>query len=310
MFRQNFLKTFVVAALPVVASDVTVQSAVLIGNVTSSNTENILDLGFSGTVGSISINSYGDTLTCGDGSAEDRYYQTQPCNLLEANSAAYSTEDPTVVTDFNLASDGNAQMFRDYFSYETPASSYGMGITNVLAKPNSTIEGILYFLKNYRPTGVDNIVGAGVAIVDVSGDYPTCTRTSEYVFSILSRFSHTDFLLSHWWNSTIEPNYGDHSSVLGRDGYVYVYGGANTTKFYDGVYLARVPHDSQEDLTSYEYWNGTQFTKDRIYDPSETQAVLGSDSTQGMVTWNPYLNTYLYIYTCKFTLRPKVDSND
>ena len=190
MSRQTLLKALAVAALPVVASAVTVQSAVLIGNVTSSNTEDIRDLGFSGTIGSVSINSYGDTLICGDGSAEDRYYQTQPCNLLEANSAAYSTEDPTVITDFNLAPDGNAQIFCGYFPDETPSVS-GMGITNVITKPGSTTQGILYFLKDYRPSiDINHIVGAGVAVVDVSGDYPTCKRTSEYVFPVIFH-SHT-----------------------------------------------------------------------------------------------------------------------
>lgn len=102
---------------------------------------------------------------------------------------------------------------------------------------------------------------------------------------------------SHWWDATKEPYYGDHSSVLGQDGYVYAYGGGNTTLFYDGLYLTRVPHASQTDLSAYEYWNGTQYTPDRIYNPSETEAVLQGGSTQGMITWNPYLNSYLYIYT-------------
>jgi len=180
MSSTKFAKAIATLALPLAASAVTIQSAELLGNVTSSNTENIRDLGFAGTIGKVTINSYGDTLICGDGSAEDRYYQTQPCNLLEANSAAYATDNPQIITDFNLSADGNAQMFCDYFSYETPASSYGMGITNAIAQPGSDTQGVLYFLKNSRPTGTDNIVGAGVAVVDVSGDYPTCTRTSEY----------------------------------------------------------------------------------------------------------------------------------
>jgi hypothetical protein len=299
MSSRKFTTAFAAIVLPIAASAVTIQSAERLGNVTSSNTENIRDLGFSGTIGNVSINSYGDTLICGDGSAKDRYYQTQPCVLLDANSAAYATDDPQVITDFNLSADGNAQMFCDYFPDESPASSYGMGITNVVAEPGSDTQGILYFLKNYRPTGVDQIVGAGVAVVDVSGEYPSCTRTSEYVRNISMsdrKLSHC----SHWWDATKEPYYGDHSSVMGQDGYVYVYGGVNTTMFYGGLYLTRVPHASQTDLSAYEYWNGTQYTPDRIYSPSETEAVLQGGSTQGMITWNPYLNSYLYIYTGRF----------
>ncbi|KAK0128102.1 hypothetical protein ONS95_000087 [Cadophora gregata] len=82
-----------------------------------------------------------------------------------------------------------------------------------------------------------------------------------------------------------------------------VYGGTNTAKYYDGVYVMRVPHASQPDLDCYEYWNGTHFTKDRVYDPTEQQAILGPGSTQGIVTWNSYLGTYLYIYTYLADLR-------
>lgn len=178
MYSQSFLSVFASALLPLAVTSVSVTSEFL-GNVTSTNTENIRDLGFSGTVGSLNINTYGDTLICGDGSAHDRYYQTPPCNLLHANSAAYAEPDPRNITDFNLDTDGNAQIFCGYFADETPEGNYGMGLTNVIAQPGSSTQGILYFLKNYRPNAMDMIVGAGVAVVDVSGPYPTCTRTSE-----------------------------------------------------------------------------------------------------------------------------------
>lgn len=163
------------------AKRATVTATEFLGNITSTNTEDIRDLGFAGSVGDVYLNSYGDTLICGNGTEEDRYYQTPPCVLLSANSAAYSTDDPLQITDFNL--DGsNAGIFCGYFDDETPETDYGMGITNVIAMPNSTTQGILYFLKNYRPNHVDDdIVGGGVAIVDVSGEFPTCERTSEYV---------------------------------------------------------------------------------------------------------------------------------
>ncbi|KUJ24637.1 uncharacterized protein LY89DRAFT_727654 [Mollisia scopiformis] len=288
---EIFFKLSVVASLSLTTSAVTIQSSVLLGNVTSTNTENIRDLGFSGVIGDVALNSYGDTLICGDGSAKDRYYQTPPCNLLHANSAAYSDPDPRNVTDFNLDANGNAQIFCGYSEAElaaAPESSYGMGITNVIAQSGSTTQGILYFLKNFRPNGQDHIVGGGAAIVDVTGSYPTCNRTSD-----------------HWWDCTKEPQYGDHSQVLADDGYIYVYGGANATIFYDGVYLTRVPHDSQQDFSQYEYWNGTQFTMDRIYYPNETQAVLGNGATQGMITWNSYLQSYLYVYTYGAEVRGK-----
>lgn len=150
-----------------------------LGNVTSTNTQDIRDLGFSGTIGNITINTYGDTSICGDGSAHDRFYQTPPClGGFHANSAAYAEPDPRNITDFNLDANGYAQIFCGYFEDESPEGNYGMGITNVIAQPGSTTKGILYFLKNYRPSGHDMIVGAGVAVIDVSGPYPSCERTS------------------------------------------------------------------------------------------------------------------------------------
>ncbi|KAH6702905.1 hypothetical protein BKA61DRAFT_619755 [Leptodontidium sp. MPI-SDFR-AT-0119] len=285
-YLEGFLGLFTSAALPLALSSISVTSK-LIGNVTSTNTKNIRDLGFSGTIGNITINTYGDTLICGDGSAHDRYFQTPPCVLLHANSAAYAESDPQKITDFNLDARGNAQIFCGYFDDETPESHYGMGLTNVIAQPGSSTQGILYFLKNYRPKGVDGIVGAGVAVVDILGKYPTCRRTSK-----------------HMWNAS-EPQYGDHGQLLALDGWVYVYGGTNTRKYYDGVYVMRVRHASQKDLSAYEYWNGAQFTKEHVYDPSERQAILGPGSTQGTVTWNPHLNAYVYVYTYRAELRGK-----
>ena len=82
---------------------------------------------------------------------------------------------------------------------------------------------------------------------------------------------------------------------------MYLYGGANNTLFYDGVYVARVRHENQQDLSKYQYWNGKAYTSSRLYNPSETQAVLKKEyNGQGQITWNPYLQKYLYIYTGRY----------
>lgn len=98
--------------------------------------------------------------------------------------------------------------------------------------------------------------------------------------------------------------------MVGQDNWTYVYGGVNEDKgnprFYDGMYLCRVPHGSETDLSKYEYWNGTAFTPERI-SPTEKTAVLGPGSTGGMVTWNPYLKKYLYIFTSMWHLGRSAD---
>ena len=155
-----------------------ITSVDFLGNITSTNTKDTWDLGSSDCVGSDCLNTYGDTLIYKDGSAEDRIHQTPSCKLLEANSAAYAIDNPTSVTDFNL-DNGNAQIFR---GRGQSTNNYSMGITSAPAMPDSTTQGILSFLKNYQPGGVNHIVSASIAIISVSGLYPTCTRTLEYEY--------------------------------------------------------------------------------------------------------------------------------
>ena len=129
-------------------------------------------------------------------------------------------------------------MFCGLLPEEKPEHEYAVGITNVVETSETT--GIVYFLKNYRAGGINRMVGAGVAVVDVSGEFPTCRRLGEY-----------------WWDAKCEPWYGDHSAVVGPDHWTYVYGGVNEDKsnptFYDGMYLCRVPHGAETELSKYEY---------------------------------------------------------
>lgn len=184
MSKRQFLQSLA-SIIPLLVSaqpSFTVTSAVINGNITSTNAEDIRDLGFSGIIVTTPLNVYGDTIICGNGSEYDRYYQVPPYPIYGANSAAFPYKtNKQLITDFNLNSVGSAQQFCPFNSLETPNSDYGMGITNVVA--TSSTKGILYFLKDHRPDpAVNNIIGGGVAVIDISGKYPTCTRTSEYKF--------------------------------------------------------------------------------------------------------------------------------
>jgi hypothetical protein len=156
-----------------------------LGEVLSVNAELIRDLGFSGRIGETWINSYGDVLICGDGSRQARETQSKPW-ILASNCGAIGTEDPCKVIDFNLAPGKRAQMFCPLFENEKPACDYAVGITNVIpvSERKDETKGVMYFLKNYRQGGINRMVGAGVAVVDISGEFPTAKRTSEYVPSL------------------------------------------------------------------------------------------------------------------------------
>ncbi|TAQ88007.1 hypothetical protein B7494_g3682 [Chlorociboria aeruginascens] len=240
MAAQLFLEVVVIITSPLLASAFTVQDVTFLGNVTSSNTQNTRDLGYSGSIGATHINSYGDTIECGNSTAATRY--TPPCELLASNSAAFQTTDPTIFTDYLSSGSTNSHQFCGYFPNESPAD-YGMGITNIIQ------------------TGPD------IGIV-------------------------------YWWDGHKEPWYGDHTALVSpQDGYTYVFGATNTTLFYQGVYVARVPHGSETILSAYQYWDGSAYTANRVYNPSATQAVLGPPATQGQISWNPHLNSFLYLYT-------------
>jgi len=207
-----------------------VSSTEFLGNITSTNADVIRDLGFHGTVGKYHINSYGDTFGC---SVKNSTHQINCTIPIGGNTAAFSTDDPVQVTDWNLHEDtlwNNLTdlpfQFCDYDATENPRYDWGMGITN--AVETGTNKGILFFAPNYRPFSprdqwvtTPGITGSGVAIIDTSGSYPTCTRTA-----------------TKWWDRT-EPIFGDHGAVDGRDGYIYAFGQPLQTAL--ELYLTRVP---------------------------------------------------------------------
>ena len=104
---------------------------------------------------------------------------------------------------------------------------------------------------------------------------------------------------SYWWDAKTEPFWGDHGALLASDGYVYLYGGANGTLMYDGLYVARVPLASATTLSTYQYWNGEVWSTARLENPTSANAIL-ADLGQGQLHYNPHLNAYVYIYTCKY----------
>ncbi len=87
-------------------------------------------------------------------------------------------------------------------------------------------------MKNHRPGGDNHLVGAGVATVTLSNDYPptpNVTRLAEY-----------------WWDGETEPWYGDVGAMRSGE-HIYAYGHAKSTPF---VYVAQVKWDEATELNS------------------------------------------------------------
>ena len=137
--------------------------------------------------------------------------------------------------------------------------------------------GVLFFLKNHRPGGINNLVGAGLATVSMSTSYPP--------IPIVRRLS------EYWWDGAVDPWYGDVGAI--RSGkYIYAYGHARSNPF---VYLARVKVGEVKRLECYEYWNGAGWQREKLQNYGEKEGVFWQVN-QGQVVWSNYWNCFLFVY--------------
>lgn len=226
--------------LPISIADVE-----FLGDVHSTTTFVLRDLGFQGQIGRNVLLSYGDTMF------SDANY-TSTWRGMTSDSVALATHDPTQVLDVNLIKLNNVSYPRQFCplmpQYGEDSATWACGITNVVETYSG--QGVLYYLLNHRPDGVNNLIGAGVATITMSDAYPPVPS--------LTRLPGQQY----WWDAACEPWFGDVSSVRANDGYVYAYGHAKDLPW---VYVTRVPWQSATDLSCYEYWNGENWQSERLY---------------------------------------------
>jgi hypothetical protein len=250
-----------------------------LGNVHSSTTYVKRDLGFQGRLGHHILLSYGDTMY-----SDANYSDTW--RGMTSDSIAFATHNPLVVVDPTLNDDGYPPQFCPLMDEldEDPAEC-ALGITNVVETGPG--HGLLYFLLNHRPNGTNNLVGAGVATVHLKTHTypprPSIERLGQY-----------------WWDATTEPWYGDICALRWK-AYVYAYGHGGADNPW--VYLTRVRHDDATRLECYEYWNGTDWQKERLNSPSlgEVESVFWQIN-QGQVVWSRHFGCLIFIYCGKFEL--------
>lgn len=248
-----------------------------LGNVRSSTTYVKRDLGFQGRLGHHILLSYGDTLY-----SDANYSDTW--RGMTSDSIAFATHNPLVVVDPNLNNDGYPPQFCPLMDEldEDPAEC-ALGITNVVETGPG--QGLLYFLLNHRPNGTNNLVGAGVATVHLNTHSypprPSIKRLGQY-----------------WWDATTEPWYGDICALRWKS-YVYAYGHGGADNPW--VYLTRVRQDEATQLECYEYWNGSDWQKERLNSASlgEVESVFWQIN-QGQVVWSRYFGCLIFIYCGEF----------
>ena len=210
--------------------NLTVADVCFLGDVHSKTTYVKRDLGFQGQLGPYILLTYGDTMYS-DSSYDDTF------RGMTSDSMALATHDPLEVIDPVLEENGYPPQFCPlHKSYGEEPSECALGITNVVE--TNPGEGILFFLLNHRPGGVNNLRGAGVATVSLSDAYPPVPKVTR-----LDRL---------WWDGDTEPWYGD-VCALRHGEYIYGYGHAKDDPF---VYLTRVHWQSATWKDCYQYWMG------------------------------------------------------
>ena len=260
-----------------------------LGNQTTVSGPIYRDLGFTGVVNGLIVWTFGDTLWKPDPNQEKYFF-------LSSDSAAFGHKDiPTAVYDF-----GVTPISKTYPTEWIPLlpseeasgglSVFAMGGTNVIEY--ATNQGLVWFLKNNRSIGYDQIVGGGVATVTADLIHgPVANRT-----------------MDHMWESAWgEPQWGDVGVTYNpQDEYVYVYGNGKNS----AVYLCRVKVTEALDVNAYTYWdNKTQtWNETRFGDGtngtvnySVEQAVWGTYAHgQSNPFWSNYYNTWMTVYGNSF----------
>ena len=106
-----------------------------------------------------------------------------------------------------------------------------------------------------------------------------------------------------WWNCEACENNGEKVPAFGTavlkapvDGYVYIYGSRIdniNNEMIHGVYLSRVKAENIEDLSKYEYYSKQGWVKQ----PKDLQMLFDGNANELSVSFNPYLNKYVSIYS-------------
>lgn len=257
-------------------------SVVFQGHLVYDDTRILRDLGYSGVVNGRIVWTFGDTLVKGG----------TPFEFAASDSSALGDlADPLKVHDKALRANGYPEEWIPLTAEEEANGGLGRfaeGGTNVVEyAPN---KGLVWFLKNDRGGGSDQIIGAGVATVTADENGAVATRT-----------------MDRMWESD-EPNWGDVGVTYDpTDGKVYVFGHGTPHMNVNGtVYLARAPAARATEIAAYEYWDqatktwgttryGDGRTGTRTYTIDQALFSFAAHG-QSNAFWSNHYNTWMFVY--------------
>ena len=94
------------------------------------------------------------------------------------------------------------------------------------------------------------------------------------------------------WHFPVKP-----SSIIKTEDWLYLYSVENTSKYVQGVFLARVKPENLENPDKYEYYCGEgDFSENR----TKQKVMLNEIYGQTSVVWNSYLNKYILVASSSF----------
>jgi hypothetical protein len=213
----------------------------LLGNSISSFSNIFRDGGGGGQIGGTHFVVFADGIKTSGGYPCDDSSNMQgfQSNSIASVDFGKNNNGPYTLRDFGAS--GVPQLFVPFFSDEEP--------TKTAIWPNSNIStlhdgntGVAFYPVLDRASGPDfkEIYGTGVEIT-IGPHRPTATRPIKALFR------------------SDEVKYGLFSSMPGIDGFLYMFGSITKTDA-NGIKMARVPQTSVFDRSTYQYWNGTDWT--------------------------------------------------
>ncbi|KAI9695179.1 MAG: hypothetical protein M1820_008815 [Bogoriella megaspora] len=248
--------------------------------------DTLRDLGFTGVLDGRIIWTFGDTLM----GTEER------CMICAVDSTSIGTMDAPMCS-LDSALQPNGEFVRNWIPCNEEEENdgglvcYAFGGTNVIEiSPN---RGLVFYLKNHRPGGVQTLKGAGIATCYIGEDnVPHAQRVGEKL-----------------WTEQ-EPCWGDVGAVYNaQDGYVYAYGHGpqRDSELISRTFLARAPAHQATDVKAYEYWKN----KERIWTRrrqgngandmdtvSHDDAIFGwYDMNQSVPFWSNYYNIWMFLHS-------------
>lgn len=248
----------------------------LIGNSTTTFSNVYRDGGGGGKINGLNFVTFADGSYTSGG-----YPLNDNSNLVGAGSnsivySGYEGKGPQNFMDFG--SNNQPKLFVPFTSDEVPSET--------AIWPNSNIEtlcggtcGIAFYPVANRSTDEGSAMyGTGVNI-SVGAYGPVATRPMKALFA------------------ADEVMYGLFSSLLGVDGFLYMFGSITNTSA-NGLKMARVPSSNPFDRTFYQYWNGAAWSstvtpyddggKSNIFNYSTTV----NGKTFGLSSGDLFFNSY------------------